>query len=404
MLALVALAWVALAWAACRPGPTNGWIILVGAVAFRLIALTAPPMMEDDHYRFLWDGYRFAATGNPYAEAPAAHFGDDTIPGAFQAVLDGVNHPEIPTIYGPLAEWAFRLCHWVAPAELWPWKLILLGCDLAVIGMLWPVLRTRGRLLLAWCPLSIFETGFNAHPDALAIALVVLVWWLGRKSWLLLAGAAAGLAVSSKVFALLIVPFLLGRWSWRAWLSAFAAIIVVHAPFWLDGSAADLAGLLAMASAWEFNSSLYALAATIVSPPIAQLFCGMTFALIWLRLWLREAGRANLPATLPPGEWIFGAFLLLSTAANPWYALWLWPFVAMRPSATGLAALAAVSLSYATNFNLHGPAATGVAHPVWLRPVEFGLIGLGALNDWLRGRTSAAGSATSSFSSADSGE
>lgn len=404
MLALVALAWLALAWAARRPTRGSGWIILLGAVVFRLIALMAPPIMEDDHYRFLWDGYRFATTGSPYGEAPAAQFGDDTIPEAFQRVLDGINYPEVPTIYGPLAEWAFRFCHWMAPAKLWPWKLILLGCDLAVIGMLWSVLSTRGRLLLAWCPLSIFETGFNAHPDALALALVVLVWWLGRKSWPGLAGAAAGLAVSAKIFALLIVPFLLWRLPRRAWLTALAAVIAAYVPFWLDGSAADLTSLRAMGSEWEFNSSLHALAAAIVRPTIARMLCALVFAVIWLRWLTRETGRTDSPSSLPPGEWIFGAFLLLSATANPWYALWLWPFVAPRPSATGVAALVAVSLSYATNFNLDGPSAAGVTHPVWVRPLEFGLIGLGALYDWRRRSIASAGSATSCFSSADSGE
>ena len=68
--------------------------------------------------------------------------------------------------------------------------------------------------------------------------------------------------------------------------------------------------------------------------------------------------------------------------ANPWYALWLWPFVAARISATGLCALAAVSLAYVTGLNLGDASLGNFGHPWWLRLVEFGAIGIAALFDW----------------------
>ena len=120
-LATMALAWAALAcawrWASWRDSRE----ILFFGLGFRLIAFVAVPVMEDDHHRFLWDGYRFAATGDPYAKPPQARFGDDTVPAEFRAVLDRINHPDVPTIYGPLTEWAFRLSHAIAPARLARW-------------------------------------------------------------------------------------------------------------------------------------------------------------------------------------------------------------------------------------------------------------------------------------------
>jgi hypothetical protein len=388
-LATLGIAWAALGWAMTRAsaGACGAASVLGFAVGFRVIACLAAPVMEDDHYRFLWDGYRFAVTGDPYAEAPHARFADGTIPEEFRALLDRINYPDVPTVYGPLTQWAFRLAHAVAPAQLWPWKLILLGAELAIFAMLWPALSARGRLLLAWCPLAVFETGFNAHPDTLAIALVVAAWWLGRRSWAVAAGVAAGLAVAAKVFAVLIVPFVLWRLSRRSWAAAVAAVAALYVPFWLRGSAADLAGLRAMAGEWEFNSSVFAVVAALSSPAAARTVCGLMFIAIWLvllRKWARSSATSEM---LPPGEWIYGAFLLLSATANPWYCLWLWPFVAMRISGAGVCALAAVSLSYVTGLNLGDATLGNFAHPAWLRPLEFGLVALAAAWDWRRRKT-----------------
>ncbi len=384
LLAAIAVAWAALAVAWRAADAATARAIVLWALAFRLAGFLATPVLENDHHRFLWDGYRFAVTGDPYAEAPQERFVDDTIPAEFRALLDRMNHPDVPTIYGPATQWAFRAAHTVAPARLWPWQLILLGAELSILALLWPMLSARGRLLLAWCPLAIFETGFNAHPDALALALLVAAWRLGAGGRALAAGAVLGAAVAAKIFAVLLAPFVLWRLGWRAWAAAAGALLLCYGPFWLRGSAADLAGLRAMAGEWEFNSSVHALVAAASSPTIARAVCAMGFGAVWLALFLRwRKSSVNAP---PPGAWIYGAFLVLSATANPWYALWLWPFVALRPSVTGIAALAAVSLAYVTGLNLGDTALGNFGHPAWLRPVEFGAIALAALWDWRRGK------------------
>lgn len=382
MLAVVGIAWAALAIAMRTASAAGPAVVLGFAAAFRAIGLSADPVMEDDHWRFLWDGYRFAAIGNPYAEAPQARFMDDTIPPEFRVVLDRINYPEVPTVYGPATQWAFRASHALAPAQLWPWKLILLAAEATILALLWSSLGARGRLLLAWCPLAVFETGFNAHPDVLAIAPVVAAWWLGQRSRPVLAGAAAGFAVAAKVFAVPIVPFVLWRSGHRAWSAAAAAVGLLYLPFWARGSAADLAGLRAMAGEWEFNSGIYAVVALVSSAAAARTICGLAFIGLWSGLLARWARSEATHGKLPPGEWVFGAFLLFSATVNPWYCLWLWPFVAARVSATGVCALAAVSLAYVTGLNLGDASLGNFEHPAWLRPMEFAILAFGALRDW----------------------
>ena len=50
--------------------------VLAWSAAFLLCGLFATPVMEEDHFRFLWDGRQFATTGNPYAKAPATFSGN----------------------------------------------------------------------------------------------------------------------------------------------------------------------------------------------------------------------------------------------------------------------------------------------------------------------------------------
>ncbi len=43
--------------------------MLLWALLFRLCGLYGGPLLEDDFWRYLWDGFRFAAAGTPYGAA-----------------------------------------------------------------------------------------------------------------------------------------------------------------------------------------------------------------------------------------------------------------------------------------------------------------------------------------------
>ena len=96
--------------------------LLCWALAFRLCGLWGVPVFEDDWFRYLWDGYRFFETGSPYGFAPMQAFADESVPAAFQRILDQINNPHLPTIYGPTTEYAFLFSHMLAPASLTPFK------------------------------------------------------------------------------------------------------------------------------------------------------------------------------------------------------------------------------------------------------------------------------------------
>jgi len=175
--AALALAWVAslVAFAMLR-GADGAFPLrrmLIWCLLFRAIGLTSEPVLEDDHYRYLWDGRTFAVEGSPYLGAPIDHFDNRDIPERFDHILDRINHPDLPTVYPLVAQATFLVGYWIAPGELAPIKLLLLLADLATLALLLRMIAPRKALLYAWCPLLIQETAFSGHIDSLGVLFLV---------------------------------------------------------------------------------------------------------------------------------------------------------------------------------------------------------------------------------------
>ena len=255
LLGLLAIAWCALGvvWTQIRhPAPPIRWLpLLFWPAAFRVCGLIANPVLEDDHFRYLWDGRQLVLTGNPYTAPPSAAFNGPELPPEWVGILDQINYPHIPTVYGPVCQAAFGISYLLAPGQLWPWKLLLLAAEAAMVLGIARVGGPRAAALAAWCPLAVFEGSFNAHPDLLGVALLVQALnrvGPGPGSWL-------GLAVACRWPAVVIVPWVLPIRSWREWLAGGVTLAAVYAPFAWTG-ATDLSGLRTFAGQWEFNSSV----------------------------------------------------------------------------------------------------------------------------------------------------
>lgn len=371
------LAWMGFAWLTRRPGPlagTLGW-----AIGFRVLGSLTQPLMEDDWARYLWDGWRFVTTGNPFHTAPQAFFADPAIPDLLQRRLSEINHPHLPTIYGPVLQVGFAFAAWIAPGELWSWKLVTLAADLAVLGIVHRLFGSRASALYGWCPLVIHETCVNAHADVLAVLPLVAGFWAQQRQRPWSTGFALGLAIAGKAFALPAAPFLLGFRNVRGWLALVLTVLAAHAPFWTREGAGS--SLPAFAAEWEFNSSLVGVLGSVLPPLWARgIALGLVAPFLANHLW--ECSRN--PLAWPRLDAVFGGILIASAVVNPWYLLWMAPFVAARPTLTGWTAMAAVLLSYATALNLGMHAPGPYSHPVWLRPIEYGMVAAAALWDGLR--------------------
>jgi len=85
-------------------------VIALG-LAMRMPMFVSTPMLEDDHYRYLWDGGVLANGFNPYRFSPR-----DVTQGAFPGIPDKlrqlakdaspvperINYPYLRTIYPPV--------------------------------------------------------------------------------------------------------------------------------------------------------------------------------------------------------------------------------------------------------------------------------------------------------------
>ncbi len=392
LLVILALQWLITLWVWRNAGVRYALVWVLCGIAFRIVGLFSAPILEDDHYRFLWDGRSFALSGNPYATAPADHFQDENLPDSFAEILDHINYPSLPTVYGPVVQAGFLSSYLIAPAQVWPWKLILLAADAALLAALWKLGARCGSgfrpaLFAAWCPLSVFETSFNAHPEALAVSLLAWAVLAGKGSRPVLTGFLCAVAAAARFPAVLAAPFLLWKKPASAPVAFAATLATCNLPFLIQGVWADLTGLRIFAREWEFNSSLYAVLAWVLSPQSSRILCTALFLAACLALFLlqqRFPARFPLPAAL---AFLYGSLFLLSPVFNPWYALWLLPFLALWPSYTGITLLAAVSLSYLTKQNLGDPVLHGFEHPPWLRPLEFGLVAAALVADLFRIRS-----------------
>jgi hypothetical protein len=353
--------------------------MLAWGILFRLLGVLGHPVLEDDYYRYLWDGRTFAVAGNPYADRPADHFSDTDVSAEFHRILDNINYPHIPTIYGPVCQYAFLVSYWLAPGKLLPLKLLLVGADLLTLWCLLQLSTPLPVLLYAWCPLLMKETAFTAHPDTLGVAFLVAALYCCTRQRHSMTAILAALAVGTRLPAVLLVPLVLRQAGAKHWALFGGSLLAVYLPFWSQESFGTLRGMAAFFQDWEFNSSGYAVLAAWLGSHTARLLGAGLFGAFYLRyLWVYYR---QTHLTMPRGDWIYGMFLALSPVLNPWYVLWLLPFVVLFPSYWGVTALAAVSVSYAHGLYVGDTSLLPYAHPVWVRPVEFGLIALAGLGD-----------------------
>ena len=146
------------------------WIIIAFGLLFRFAILPSQQIQEDDVYRYLWDGKVFANGINPFKFSPEeinqyksikvqnpeyfrTHY-DKTEQNELAILndlkwesdialryMERINHPSVPTIYPPLAQYVFRFSQQVNPDSILTLRIFFLAFDL--MGMTFIILALK---------------------------------------------------------------------------------------------------------------------------------------------------------------------------------------------------------------------------------------------------------------------
>jgi hypothetical protein len=372
------------ALAASRGLSRHGLLLCLGAaLLWRAALVSAPPLLSDDVYRYVWEGRVQLHGGNPYAwnDRPQSPRWEPLR----DAVYDGVSYKEYTAVYPPLFVLAGRVVVSVHDS-LTAMKAFLVACELATLGALALVLKRRRLplerlLVLAWSPLALVEVAGSGHNDAFGMLFMVLALLALEADRPLLSALAASAGFMSKYLPGLVAAAWARRY--RLWhvLAGAALAAVLVAPYLDSGSQKTmLLSLSKYARFWRFNETLFAPLAALLGSHGAAVRAG---ALLTLGLALALAWRRVEPAAAATA--VVAATLLLAPNVLPWYALWLVPLLVLRDEPAALLFTGTVSLAYLVYpaFQSGEPWKIGWG---W-RALEYGPCLLVAAWDWTGRRT-----------------
>lgn len=301
--------------------------VLVLAFFTRLIAVQATPLLEDDYFRYLWDGLQTVTSLNPYLFAPEYYFDHPDVNGAWLDILFNINYPEIPTIYGPILQGLFAIAYILSPGKVGAIQMLLLIVDISILLLLiQQKVPVRALLIYAVHPLILKESMASSHPDILigGFVLVALVAWKNKQAvWV---GACMGVAVATKVSALLVLPFLFMPppnrscyWTITASVAFFMSLSLCYLPFLIQGDN-DLKALEVFAKDWKFNPLVYRFVDIFLSEK-TKIVTAVIFFISYAGLFFHW--RIYAKHQLPPVDVAIVCLLIFSSVVNPWYGLWI---------------------------------------------------------------------------------
>lgn len=370
------------AWLWSRVPVGWGWLLAVVLVALaaRVALLPSERMLSDDACRYHWDGKVLVHGINPYLYAPdapeVAHLRRDP-PDA------RINHPDRVTVYPPLAQLLFAVGYWLLPGSLIGFSILCLLAELACWLLLLLELHRRGLprawlLLAAWSPLLVCQGYLAGHVDLLGLPFVALLVVALSRGWMVRAGLALALACLIKPLAVIFVPALVVQLGWRRGALSLGVAALVGLAFYLPfvGAGWNLfASTWLMFSTWSFNGSLAGLFEALLPLSAAHwVAAGCLAALLGLSAW---RGRDLITRMLLA----MAALVVCSPTLFPWYLVWMFPLLVLRPDP---ALLVLGLLAPLTDLTVIGYTLDGSwILPVWVQLVEYvPFYALGVASAW----------------------
>ena len=336
-----------LCWGGLGGGRAGVVLVLVVAVAVHAAAIAPnePPPLTTDTYRYAWDARVQAAGINPYRYAPNApeleRLRDD-------AIWPNVNRKDWATVYPPGAEASFLAARAVFGAGVRSTTWLMLIAEGLAVGLLLLVLARTGAPLervavLAWHPLAVSEIAANGHSDALAmlaVAGLLAAWASGRSG---LAGLCVGAGVLVKLGPLLLLPALLRGGGRRFLVSSIGLVAAGYLAYATVGTR-SIGSLVRYLDREDLGS----LAWWALQPLLGRDGARMLLLVVLLAVVAVVSLRAHetVDQVARSGLVVLGGILLTAAFLQPWYALWLLPFLVVTPGPAWLWLTGALPLLY----------------------------------------------------------
>ncbi|MFZ1518633.1 MAG: hypothetical protein WAU11_07655 [Ignavibacteriaceae bacterium] len=336
-----------------------GWIIFMGfAVRFPLISTT--PAIEDDFYRYHWDGVVTANGFNPYKYSPKDVLDkNSSVPNELillgeqsGEILANVNNPKLKSLYPSISQGLFALSYFISPRNLFVWKILLLIGDIILLFFLLKVLKELKLPLvfagIYWLnPIVIHEFFNAAHMDLFVILFMVISIYLLLKKNYLGSIFFLAIAVGIRVYPVILFPLYINfMWSNKKEVLKSTILfgilnLLIFIPVVLAGSYQS-SGFAKYAGNWINNAALFDLLNSIIKIFDSLLSDGnscthclarwIVSAIMFLVViyYSRKAINSNNDF-LERAALILAIMFLISPTQFPWYYTWIFPLLVFRP-------------------------------------------------------------------------
>lgn len=336
-------------------------VLLVGLL-FRVIVIFSNPILENDYFRYLWDGSVTANGINPYLYSPDEIDGEDKrtdIPenliqlrSEYGEDFKRINHPHIRSIYPPIAQIFFALAHYIKPWNLTSWRFLLLLFDVVNVLLLLFILKKLSIhplfiILYWWNPVLIKEVFNSGHMDILIIPFLFGAIYSATQQKYVVSILFLALSIGIKIWPVMFLPILVRPLFKNApklsiVLSLFLITCSVMFMPVLYAGIGGTSGYNQYLKSWQNNDSLFKIVVWIwefilpsfsIHPGHSQLVSRITlFAIMLLSITFLSIRVSDSPQGLfRKCLLLLTIFFLISPTQFPWYFIWLLPFLTIRP-------------------------------------------------------------------------
>jgi len=353
----------------------NQLLLVIGiGIILRVLMLITAPILEDDYFRYLWDGAVTANGVNPYKYSPQEVLEGVNTPLELKElaeesgnIIHGINNPQVRTIYPPVAQAFFALSYWLDSWSLITWKVILIIIDLATLSLIFKalgILKLPSSFLIIywWNPLLLKEIFNSGHFDVLVFPFVLSSLILATQNKYLRSTFSLIIGLGIKLWPAFLLPVIIRpilskpKQLLSVLVLAAISIGILFLPIYLSGLDSS-SGFIAYGQSWQNNDSIFRIL-IYLSEFSLDLLGFQTFhkysvarylviALIAIWILYVTFGKAFRNQDLFSKSLLIVAFaFLVSPTQFPWYYTWLIPLLAIKPRFSLLFLTALLPLYY----------------------------------------------------------